>query len=72
MENGNESRGVIGDSRKRYRCSWAEIGKYWPGKYQSDYRIRHRALWKKKLRIFSCSIYGPHASHNFEREKLGQ
>ena len=32
MKNGNESRDVLGDSRKRYRCPWAEIGKYWPGK----------------------------------------
>ena len=23
---------VLGDSRKRYRGPWAEIGKYWPGK----------------------------------------
>ena len=32
MENGNESKDVIGDSRKRYRYPWAEIGKYWPGR----------------------------------------
>ena len=32
MKNGNESRDVLGDSRKRYRGPWAEIGKYWPGK----------------------------------------
>ena len=30
MKNGNESRDVLGDSRKRYRGPWAEIGKYWP------------------------------------------
>ena len=30
MKNGNESRDVLSDSRKRYRCSWAEIGKYGP------------------------------------------
>ena len=28
MENGNESWDVLGDSRKRYRGPWAEIGKY--------------------------------------------
>ena len=28
MLSGNESRDVLGDSRKRYRCPWAEIGKY--------------------------------------------
>ena len=32
MKNGNESWDVLGDSRKRYRGPWAEIGKYWPGK----------------------------------------
>ena len=49
MTNGNESRDVHGDSRKRYRCPWAEIGKYRIDrvKNQSDCRIRYRALWKK-------------------------
>ena len=28
MKNGNESRDVLGDSQKRYRGPWAEIGKY--------------------------------------------
>ena len=28
MKNGNERRDVLGDSRKRYRCPWVEIGKY--------------------------------------------
>ena len=28
----NESRHVLGDSRKRYRCPWAEVGKYEPRK----------------------------------------
>ena len=32
MENDNESRDVFGDSRKRYRCPQAEIGKYGPRK----------------------------------------
>ena len=32
MNNSNESRDVLGDSRKRYRCSWAEVGKYGPRK----------------------------------------
>ena len=32
MKNGNEIWDVHGDSRKRYCCPWAEIGKYWPGK----------------------------------------
>ena len=30
MKNDNESWDVLGDSRKRYRGPWAEIGKYWP------------------------------------------
>ena len=28
MKNGNEIWDVLGDSRKRYRGPWAEIGKY--------------------------------------------
>ena len=28
MKNRNEGRDVLGDSRKRYRCLWEEIGKY--------------------------------------------
>ena len=32
MKNDNESWDVLGDSRKRYRCPWAEIGKYGPRK----------------------------------------
>ena len=32
MKNGNESLDVLGDSQKRYRDPWVEIGKYWPGK----------------------------------------
>ena len=32
MRNGNEIWDVLGDSRKRSRGPWAEIGKYWPGK----------------------------------------
>ena len=34
MKIGNEStsRDVLGDSQKRYRCPWAEIGKYSPRK----------------------------------------
>ena len=32
MKNGNEIWDVLGDSRKRCRGPWAEIGKYWPGK----------------------------------------
>ena len=32
MKNDNESWDVLGDSRKRYRGPWAEIGKYWPRK----------------------------------------
>ena len=30
MKNGNEVRDVLGDSQKRYRCPWAEKGKYRP------------------------------------------
>ena len=30
MKNGNEGRDVLGDSQKRYRCPWAEKGKYGP------------------------------------------
>ena len=30
VKNDNEGRDVLDDSRKRYRCPWAEIGKYGP------------------------------------------
>ena len=46
MKNGNESWDVLGDSRKRYRGPWAEIGKYWV-RNQSNCKIRYRALSKK-------------------------
>lgn len=36
MKNGNERRDVLGDSRKRYRCPWAEIGKYGPRKEKKN------------------------------------
>ena len=45
MKNDNESWDVLGDSRKRYRGPWAEIGKYWPGK-EPRCKIRYRALQK--------------------------
>ena len=32
MKNSNEDEDVVGDLRKRYRCPWAEIGKYGPRK----------------------------------------
>ena len=32
MNNGNEGSDVLGDSQQRYRCPWAEIGKYGPRK----------------------------------------
>ena len=47
-ENTNEWRDVLGDSRKSYRCPWAEIGNTDRVKNQSDCRIRYRAIWKKK------------------------
>ena len=47
MKNGNESRDVLGDSRKRYRCPWAEIGNTDRVKNQSDCRIRYRPPEKK-------------------------
>ena len=44
MKNDNESWDVLGDSRKRYRGPWAEIGNTDRVKNQSDCRICHRAL----------------------------
>ena len=44
MKNGNEGNDVLGDSRKRYRCPWAEIGNTDRTKNQLDGRIRYRAL----------------------------
>ena len=44
MKNDNESWDVLGDSRKRYRGPWAEIGITDRVKNRSDCRIRYRAL----------------------------
>ena len=67
MKNGNESWDVLGDSRKRYRGPWAEIGKYWPGiRNQLDCKIRYRALSQKKK-----IIYQIRKQHNlYERNHL--
>ena len=54
-ENTNEWRDVLGDSRKSYRCPWAEIGKYWPGKEPirlKDSLLCHLKKKKKKKKIF--------------------
>ena len=54
MKNSSESWDVLGDSRKRYRSPWAEIGKYWPGK--EPIRLQDSLpcpLKKKKKRIFT-------------------
>ena len=48
MKNCNENKDVLGNSRKPYRCPWAEKENTNRVKNQSDYRIRYRALWKKK------------------------
>ena len=53
MKNGNEGRDVLGDSRKRYRCPWAEIGKYWPGKEPIRLQDSLPCPLKKKKRIFT-------------------
>ena len=42
MKNGNESWDVLGDSRKRHRGPWAEIGNTDRVKNQSDCGIRFR------------------------------
>ena len=44
MKSGNEGKDVLGDSRKRYRFPWAEIGNYGPRKEQAGCRIRYRGL----------------------------
>ena len=46
MKNGNESRDVIGDSWKRYRCLWAEIGKY--GTRKEPVRLQDSLLFPLK------------------------
>ena len=51
MKNGNESWDVLGDSRKRYRGPWAEIGKYWPGK--EPIRLQDSLLCPLKKKIKS-------------------
>ena len=56
MKNGNEIWDVLGDSRKRYRGPWAEIGKYWPGK--EPIRLEDLLLYplKKKKPYFLSLI----------------
>ena len=51
MKNGNEIWHVLGDSQKRYRGPWAEIGKYWPGK--EPIRLQDSLPYppKKKVRV---------------------
>ena len=46
MKNYNENKDVLGNSRNR--CPWAGKENTNRVKNQSDYRIRYRALWKKK------------------------
>ena len=46
MKNGTERGDVLSDSRKRYRGQRQEYTDR--VKNQSDFRIRYRALWKKK------------------------
>ena len=52
MKNGNESWDVLGDSWKRYRGPWAEIGKYWPGKEPIRLQDLLPCPLKKKKRMF--------------------
>ena len=63
MKNGNESRVVLGDSRKRYRCSWAEIGKYRPRK--EPIRLQDSlsyTLKKKKLKYHKEKVLPQNAN----------
>ena len=46
MKNGNESWDALGDSRKRYRSPWAEIGKYWLG--NEPIRLQDSSLYPLK------------------------
>ena len=50
MKNGNERRDVLGDSRKRYRCRWAEIGNYGPRKEKKKLTslLNKRHWWTKR------------------------
>ena len=50
MKNGNEGRDVLGDSRKRYRARGHGDRKILDRVInQSDFMIRYRVHWKKKL-----------------------
>ena len=50
MKNGNESWDGLGDSRKRYRGPWAEIGKYWPSKEPIKLQDSLPCPLKKKIK----------------------
>ena len=66
MKNSNEDEDVVGDSRKRYRCPWAEIGKYRPRK--EPFRLQDSLPCPQvenytvnEIRILPQIIYSPHA-----------
>ena len=52
-EKWNEIWDVLGDSRKRYRGPWAEIGKYWPGKEPIRLQDSLPCPLKKKYMLFT-------------------
>ena len=62
MKNGNESRDVLGDSRKRYRCSWAEIGKYGPRKEPIRLQDSLSCTLKKKLKYHKQKVLPQNAN----------
>ena len=63
MKNGNEDRDVLGDSRKRYRCPWAEIGKYWPGKEPIRLQDSLSCPLKKKIIFHQVCLYCPFSGY---------
>ena len=65
MKNGNESWDVHGDSRKRYRGPWVEIGKYWPGKEPIRLQDSLPRPLKNNKEIYDMQ-YKHHSEQNFE------
>ena len=59
MKNGNEIWDVHGDSRKRYCCPWAEIGKYLPGKEPISLQDSLPCPLKKEICVI-CRPGGPY------------
>ena len=67
MKNGNEIWDVLGDSRKRYRGPWAEIGRYWPGKEPIRLQDSLPCPLKKNIYVIYRLRVGPYGEKLWPR-----